>query len=50
MRQRTLEEKNKTQGVRLDKEVIKMSTRHPHKPHHVISHMREWLHRCNPYA
>jgi len=29
---------------------MKMFTRHPHKSHHFTKHMREWLHRCNPYA
>ena len=37
-------------GSASSEEVIEMFTRHSHKPHHVLHHLREWLHRCNPYA
>ncbi len=39
-----------TEGVTQGEEVITMFARHPHKSHHFAHHLREWLHRCDPYA
>ncbi len=36
--------------MHLGEEVIKMSARRSHKPHHIARHLREWLHRYNPYV
>jgi hypothetical protein len=42
--------KNITLVVQLGEEVITMFARHQHKSHHFAHLLREWLHRCNPYA
>ncbi len=39
-----------TREAHRDEEVITMFARHSHKPHHFAHHVREWLHRCNPYT
>jgi hypothetical protein len=36
-----------------EEEAVKMRTRHHHHHRHghdVAAHLRQWLHRCNPYA